>query len=69
MNPPSIFLDHSFLVAVENAGDEHHVEAVSKYGEMIEDFVAQRFLLVARADHPAAEYGCGRVVSYPSGSS
>ena len=53
MNPPSVFLDHSFLVAVDNADDEHHQEAVSRYEEMIDDFVEHRCLLVARADHLA----------------
>jgi predicted nucleic acid-binding protein len=54
MNPPSVFLDTSFLVAVESTGDEHHDEAVARYAEMIEEFVEQRCLLVARADHLAA---------------
>ena len=53
MNPPSILLDHSFLVAVENPGDVNHDEAIARYRGMIDDFVEQRFLLVARADHLA----------------
>jgi predicted nucleic acid-binding protein len=53
MNPPSVLLDHSFLVAVEHADDEHHDDAVVRYGELIDDFIDQRCLLVARADHLA----------------
>lgn len=51
MNPPSVLLDHSFLVAVANPDDEHHGEAVASYQALIDDFVAERHLLVARADH------------------
>lgn len=54
MNPPSVLLDHSFLAAVADAGDENHDEAVSVYHVLIDDFLAQRHLLVARADHLAA---------------
>ncbi|MEY2552685.1 MAG: hypothetical protein QOC57_545 [Ilumatobacteraceae bacterium] len=53
MNPPSVLLDHSFLVAVEHADDEHHDDAVARYGDLIDDFLDQRCLLVARADHLA----------------
>ena len=51
MNPPSTLLDQSFLLAVVDADDEHHEHAVETYRELIDDFVAQRCLLVARADH------------------
>ncbi|MEO8265800.1 MAG: hypothetical protein ABI706_09860 [Ilumatobacteraceae bacterium] len=54
MNPPSVLLDHSFLAAVADAGDDDHDEAVSLYHVLIDDFLAQRHLLVARADHLAA---------------
>lgn len=54
MNPPSVLLDHSFLAAVADAGDADHDEAVSVYHVLIDDFLAQRHLLVARADHLAA---------------
>jgi predicted nucleic acid-binding protein len=51
MNPPSVLLDHSFLVAVADAGDSNHDEAVASYRSLVDDFVAQHCLLVARADH------------------
>ncbi len=54
MNPPSVLLDRSFLVAVADADDPDHDEAVSVYHVLIDDFLAQRHLLVARADHLAA---------------
>ena len=54
MNPPSILLDHSFLTAVADSRDEDHDEAVAAYHVLIDDFLAQRHLLVARADHLAA---------------
>jgi predicted nucleic acid-binding protein len=54
VNPPSTLLDHSFLVAVADADDEHHAEAVGIYRSLIEDFVDERCLLVARADQLAA---------------
>ena len=54
MNPPSILLDHSFLIAVADTADTNHDEAVAIYRSLIDDFVAQRCLLVARADHLAA---------------
>ena len=51
MNPPSVLLDQSFLVAVANPDDEHHDDAVATYQALIDDFVGERHLLVARADH------------------
>lgn len=54
MNPPSVFLDYSFLAAVAHVDDDNHEEAVAKYRELIDDFVAQRCLLVARADQLVA---------------
>lgn len=51
MNPPSVFLDRSFLVAVVDSGDVNHDEAVARYRALIDDFVDTRCLLVARADH------------------
>ncbi|MGZ4672155.1 MAG: hypothetical protein ACXV8K_05755 [Ilumatobacteraceae bacterium] len=54
MNPPSILLDHSFLMAVRHPDDANHDEATSRYRALIDDFVEQRCLLVARADHLAA---------------
>ncbi len=54
MNPPSVLLDHSFLAAVADAGNEDHDEAVAIYRVLVDDYVAQQFLLVARADHLAA---------------
>ena len=51
MNPPSTLLDESFLLAVVDTDDDNHDEAVAIYRTMIDDFVAQRCLLVARADH------------------
>jgi predicted nucleic acid-binding protein len=54
MNPPSTLLDLTFLTAVAYADDTNHDEAVVTYRTLIEDFVGQRRLLVARADHLAA---------------
>ena len=54
MNPPSILLDHSFLLAVAEKGDANHGEATALYRSLLDDYVAQRCLLVARADHLAA---------------
>ena len=54
MNPPSVFLDDSFLAAVAHVDDDNHEVAVAKYRELVDDFVAQRCLLVARADQLAA---------------
>lgn len=54
MNPPSVLLDHSFLSAVADPEDEHHDEAVAVYRTSIDDFLAQRCLLVARADDLAS---------------
>ena len=53
MNPPSVLLDHSFLAALGDLDDDNHDIAVARYREMIDDFVEQRCLLVARADHLA----------------
>ncbi len=58
MNPPSVFLDHSFVVAVADSDDVNHDEAVARYRALIDDFVEQRCLLVARSDHlPAGDNG------------
>lgn len=54
MNPPTTLLDHSFLVAVADPADVNHEVAVTTYRALINDFVAERCLLVARADHHAA---------------
>ena len=54
MNPPSTLLDLTFLAAVADPDDADHDEAVAFYRTMVDDFVAQRCLLVARADHLAA---------------
>ena len=54
MNPPSVLLDHSFLAAVADIDDANHDEAVDSYRALIDDFVEQRCLLVARTDHLAA---------------
>ena len=51
MNPPSTLLDESFLLALVDVDDDNHNQAVAIYRTMIDDFVAQRCLLVARADH------------------
>jgi predicted nucleic acid-binding protein len=54
MNPPSALLDRTFLAAVADPADPNHDEAVATFRTLIDDFVAQRRLLVARADHLAA---------------
>jgi predicted nucleic acid-binding protein len=54
MNPPSVFLDDSFLAAVAHVDDDNHEAAVAKYRELVDDFVGQRCLLVGRADQLAA---------------
>jgi len=53
IDPPSYLLDKSFLVALADTGDAHHDEAKALFRSLIDDFVAQRCLLVARADHLA----------------
>jgi predicted nucleic acid-binding protein len=53
MDPPSYLLDRSFLVALADVDDPDHDEAKESYRSLIDDFVAQRCLLVARADHLA----------------
>jgi predicted nucleic acid-binding protein len=54
MNPPSVLLDLSFLTAVAETDNVNHDEAVAIYRGLIDDFLAQRHLLVARTDHLAA---------------
>jgi predicted nucleic acid-binding protein len=54
MNPPSVLLDLSFLSAVADDGDANHDEATAVYRTLIDDFVDERCLLVARADHLSA---------------
>ena len=54
MNPPASLLDVTFLTAVADADDANHDEAVGLYRTMVDDFVEQRCLLVARSDHLAA---------------
>lgn len=54
MNPPSILFDITFLSAVADTDHPNHDESVAFYRMLIDDFVDQRFLLVARADHLAA---------------
>jgi predicted nucleic acid-binding protein len=54
MDPPSYLLDRTFLVALADVDDPNHDEAKESYRRLIDDFVAQRCLLVARADHLAS---------------
>ena len=54
MNPPSILLDHSFMHAVADVDDANHTEAVAAYRSLLDEYVSQRCLIVARADHLAA---------------
>lgn len=54
MNPPSVLLDFSFLTAVADPDDDHHDEATVIYRGLVDDFVHERRLLVARADHLAS---------------
>jgi len=51
MGPPSYLLDKTFLVALADVSDTNHDEAKLIYRSLIDDFVAQRCLLVARSDH------------------
>lgn len=51
MNPPSVLLDRSFLLAVSDVEDPNHDDAAITYRHLVDDFVEQRCLLVARADH------------------
>ena len=50
MNPPSVFLDHSYLAAISDVDHPQHQAAVDTYRSLLDDFVEQRCLLVARAD-------------------
>jgi predicted nucleic acid-binding protein len=51
MNPPSYLLDLSFLIALADSADVNHDDAEAIYRSLLDDFVEQRCLLVARADH------------------
>jgi predicted nucleic acid-binding protein len=51
MNPPSYLLDLSFLIALADSNDDKHDDAKAIYTALVDDFVEQRCLLVARADH------------------
>jgi predicted nucleic acid-binding protein len=51
MNPPSYLLDLSFLIALADSADVNHEDAEAIYRSLLDDFVQQRCLLVARADH------------------
>jgi predicted nucleic acid-binding protein len=51
VNPPSVLLDRSFLDAVADPGHTHHAEAVDSYRRLIDEFAAERCLLLARNDH------------------
>ena len=51
MNPPSYLLDLSFLIALADSADGNHDDAEAIYRSMLDDFLEQRCLLVARADH------------------
>ncbi len=51
MNPPSYLLDLSFLIALADSADLNHDDAEAIYRSLLDDFVEQRCLLVARADH------------------
>jgi hypothetical protein len=51
MNPPSVLLDRSFLDAVADPGHNHHADAVDSFRLLIDEFLANRCLLVARNDH------------------
>jgi predicted nucleic acid-binding protein len=54
MNPPSVLLDRTFLAAVADHADTNHDEAVATFRVLVDDFVEQRRLLVARTDHLTA---------------
>ena len=51
MNPPSYLLDLSFLIALADGDDVKHDDAEAIFTALVDDFVQQRCLLVARADH------------------
>lgn len=51
MNPPSVLLDRTFLLAVSDVDDPNHDAAATGYRQLVGDFVEQRCLVVARADH------------------
>jgi predicted nucleic acid-binding protein len=51
VNPPSVLLDHSFLAAVVDPDDPNHDDAAATFAALIDDFLAQKCLLVARRDH------------------
>ena len=54
MNPPSILLDHASCPHWPTPTTPTTTRRSAIYRTMVEDFVAQRCLLVARADHLAA---------------
>jgi predicted nucleic acid-binding protein len=51
MNPPSYLLDLNFLIALADSSDTNHDDAEAIYRSLLDDFVQQQCLLVARADH------------------
>ena len=51
MSPPSYLLDLSYLIALADSADVNHDDAEAMYRSLLDDFVEQRCLLVARADH------------------
>jgi predicted nucleic acid-binding protein len=51
MNPPSYLIDLSFLIALADSDDHNHDDAKAIFTALVDDFVEQRCLLVARADH------------------
>jgi hypothetical protein len=51
MDPPKVLLETSFLRALCDPGSEAHADATATYLELVEQYEAERVLLVAVSDH------------------
>lgn len=51
MNPPSVLLDRSFVVALTDIDDTNHAGAVQRYAELIDLYEKGLRLLWIRSDH------------------
>ncbi|MEQ1872822.1 MAG: hypothetical protein ABL953_03760 [Ilumatobacteraceae bacterium] len=51
MNPPQVLIERTALEALCDATSEHHEAVATAFLELLEDFEADRLLLVAVGDH------------------
>ncbi len=50
MNPPTVLLDRSFLLALADPTAERHSEVVACYRVLVDDYEAERILITVRSD-------------------